>query len=116
VQNLSFSSYGPNNLDSALQTRYFRTADDAYIQSLPNGKIISFKVENSDSMAPKDSELLWGHTFHSPVYVPIVFTRTFIYLYIPVIAGWLFLMCFKQQVGDSHLFYFNHGSPSGCYA
>ncbi|KAJ7216618.1 hypothetical protein GGX14DRAFT_442194 [Mycena pura] len=61
VQNLSFSTYGPNKQDIVLQEAYRNTKDDAYIQSLPNGEIISFKaLEKSDSV-------LWGYKFNSPI-------------------------------------------------
>jgi serine/threonine-protein kinase/endoribonuclease IRE1 len=71
VQNLSFSTYGPNNQDLALQAGYLRTLDDAYIQSLPNGEVISFKARAADSeiTSSRDSQLLWGRTFSNPVYV-----------------------------------------------
>jgi serine/threonine-protein kinase/endoribonuclease IRE1 len=51
---------------------YRRTADDAYIQSLPNGEIISFRargVDNAEPLATRESQLMWGHNFSSPVYV-----------------------------------------------
>ncbi|KAH9947794.1 hypothetical protein B0H21DRAFT_311206 [Amylocystis lapponica] len=70
VQNLSFSVYGPNNQDNGLQSLYRHTADDAYIQSLPNGKIISFK--SADSELPHagtmpQMNLLWAHAFPNTI-------------------------------------------------
>jgi hypothetical protein len=68
VQNLSFSTYGPNNQDKALQSTYRRTADDIYIQPLPNGNVIPLKSRRSAS-SKQDSHLTWAHTFSSPMYV-----------------------------------------------
>ncbi|TRM66814.1 hypothetical protein BD626DRAFT_581628 [Schizophyllum amplum] len=66
IQNLSFSTYGPNNQDTPLQALYRRTKDDAYIQSLPNGEILSFKASNPDSSARADTPFLWAHAFSQP--------------------------------------------------
>ncbi|KZT08189.1 uncharacterized protein LAESUDRAFT_757871 [Laetiporus sulphureus 93-53] len=70
VQNLSFSVYGPNNQDLGLQSIHRHTADNAYIQSLPNGEIIAFQSSNVDTpnsgIAP-DTHLLWGHVFPTPI-------------------------------------------------
>ncbi|KAF8208276.1 hypothetical protein K438DRAFT_1574766 [Mycena galopus ATCC 62051] len=66
VQNLSFSTYGPNNQDNILQGSYKNTKDDAYIQSLPNGEIISFKARGEGS-GPGDHSVLWGYKFNSPI-------------------------------------------------
>ncbi|EIN14494.1 hypothetical protein PUNSTDRAFT_80917 [Punctularia strigosozonata HHB-11173 SS5] len=68
TQRLSFSVYGPNNQDLTLQSLYRRTPDDAYIQSLTNGQIISFKTTDADASdtAPRN-QILWGHTFASPI-------------------------------------------------
>ncbi|KAF7366667.1 hypothetical protein MSAN_00924600 [Mycena sanguinolenta] len=65
VQNLSFSTYGPNNQDNILQYGYRHTKDDAYIQSLPNGEIMSFKARGECS-APEDT-LLWAFKFNNPI-------------------------------------------------
>ncbi|KAJ7177973.1 hypothetical protein C8R46DRAFT_942898 [Mycena filopes] len=63
VQNLSFSTYGPNNQDNVMQAAYKHTKDDAYIQSLPNGEIISFKAkQNSGS-----DSVLWASKFTNPI-------------------------------------------------
>ncbi|KAJ6481661.1 hypothetical protein C8R45DRAFT_1215506 [Mycena sanguinolenta] len=64
VQNLSFSTYGPDNQDNILQAAYRTTKDDAYIQNLPNGEIISFRAGAEDSAPP-----LWGYKFNSPMFV-----------------------------------------------
>lgn len=72
VQNLTFSTYGPNNQDHALQSLYRHTADNAYIEPLPNGKIISFKSGSIDvphSDVSPNTHLLWGQAFPNPVYV-----------------------------------------------
>ncbi|KAJ6481659.1 hypothetical protein C8R45DRAFT_905022 [Mycena sanguinolenta] len=65
VQNLSFSTYGPNNQDNILQAAYKNTKDDAYIQSLPNGEIISFKARGESSVS--EDPLLWGFKFSNPI-------------------------------------------------
>ncbi|KAF8062248.1 other/IRE protein kinase [Lyophyllum atratum] len=68
VQNLSFSAYGPNNKDNHLQGMYRRTKDDVYVQSLPNGEIMSFKARpRRDSLDKGESQLLWGQPFSSPI-------------------------------------------------
>ena len=64
VQRLTFSAYGPNNQDTALQTLYQRTADNTYIQSLPTGKILSFKTVAVDSAAALP---VWSNNFPSPM-------------------------------------------------
>jgi serine/threonine-protein kinase/endoribonuclease IRE1 len=72
VQNLSFSTYGPNNKDSHLQGSYRRTKDDAYIQSLPSGEIISFKARPKGEPLSKDDSLpLWERNFNTAMLVPI---------------------------------------------
>ncbi|KAF7319470.1 hypothetical protein HMN09_00285600 [Mycena chlorophos] len=60
AQNLSFSTYGPNNQDNLLQAAYRNTKDDAYVQSLPSGEIMSFK-------AHEKSSLLWAAKVSNPV-------------------------------------------------
>ncbi|KAK2460776.1 hypothetical protein APHAL10511_007246 [Amanita phalloides] len=64
IQNLSFSVYGPNNQDRSLQSLYRHTKDDAYIQGLPTGDIISFTSERKGSL---DSPFLWMRKFNSPI-------------------------------------------------
>jgi serine/threonine-protein kinase/endoribonuclease IRE1 len=68
-QKLSFSVYGPNNQDLVLQSVYRRTADDAYLQSLPNGQVMFFKARSRDSTRRDSAEdmRLWGHNFANPV-------------------------------------------------
>src|ERR1700722_12978100 len=68
IQNLSFSAYGPNNLDKALQSTYRRTLDNIYIQPLPNGNVIPLRARNPAS-SKTDSHPAWGHTFSSPMCV-----------------------------------------------
>lgn len=67
LHNLSFSSYGPNMQDNTVQGSYRRTPDNIYIESLPNGQIMSFKASDSDSYMRPDSQILWALTFDSPV-------------------------------------------------
>ncbi|KAH6910717.1 other/IRE protein kinase [Coprinopsis sp. MPI-PUGE-AT-0042] len=64
VQNLSFSVYGANNKDNILQASYRRTADDSYIQGLPNGEIYAFKRETKDGRT--DAQPLWVQDFKVP--------------------------------------------------
>ncbi|KAK0484521.1 hypothetical protein IW261DRAFT_1667840 [Armillaria novae-zelandiae] len=66
VQNLSFSTYGPNNQDTLLQASYKRPKDDAYIQGFPNGEVISFKGRGEGSNI-HSSPLLWAQQFTSPI-------------------------------------------------
>ncbi|KIK99548.1 hypothetical protein PAXRUDRAFT_822623 [Paxillus rubicundulus Ve08.2h10] len=69
-QNLSFSSYGPNMQDNAIQAAYRRTADNTYIESLPNGQIISFKARDDDSIDPymrREPQILWALSFDNPI-------------------------------------------------
>ncbi|KAF7329834.1 hypothetical protein MKEN_00246800 [Mycena kentingensis (nom. inval.)] len=63
VQNLSFSTYGPNNQDNLLQAAYRSTKDDAYIQSLPSGEIISFTARET----AKTNSVLWASKFANPI-------------------------------------------------
>ncbi|EIW53380.1 bifunctional endoribonuclease/protein kinase IRE1 [Trametes versicolor FP-101664 SS1] len=68
VQRLSFSTYGPNKQDHGLQSIYQRTADNAYIQSLPTGKIISFKTVTPDASGPPASaHPMWYQVFSNPI-------------------------------------------------
>ncbi|CCM06570.1 uncharacterized protein FIBRA_08847 [Fibroporia radiculosa] len=70
VQRLSFSVYGPNNQDLGLQTFYRHTADDAYIQPLPSGEILSFKsanIHSPPSGVSHNAQLLWGQSFANPI-------------------------------------------------
>jgi serine/threonine-protein kinase/endoribonuclease IRE1 len=65
MQNISFSAYGPNNLDATLQSTYHRTLDDVYIQSLPNGIVVSLQAVAEDN--PDPSPFLWHHEFNDPM-------------------------------------------------
>ncbi|KAF8955069.1 ribonuclease 2-5A-domain-containing protein [Flammula alnicola] len=76
VQELSFSTYGPNNKDNHLQSIYRRTNDDTYIQSLPNGEIIAFRTKSNGSGAsgsstgkskPQSTGAFWGRPFPAPI-------------------------------------------------
>ncbi|KAJ7130190.1 hypothetical protein C8R44DRAFT_699316 [Mycena epipterygia] len=67
VQNLSFSTYGPNNQDNVLQASYRNTKDDAYIQSLPNGEIISFKARGEAQLNSASDSVLWAYKFNNPI-------------------------------------------------
>ncbi|KAJ6612782.1 hypothetical protein B0H10DRAFT_2051023 [Mycena sp. CBHHK59/15] len=68
VQNLAFSTYGPNNQDNLLQASYRNTKDDAYIQSLPNGEIMSFKARGETKQnSASESSVLWAYKFNNPI-------------------------------------------------
>ncbi|KAJ7135397.1 hypothetical protein C8R43DRAFT_1072529 [Mycena crocata] len=67
VQNLSFSTYGPNNQDNVLQASYRNTKDDAYIQSLPNGEIISFRARGEAQQNSASESVLWASKFNNPI-------------------------------------------------
>ncbi|KAI9056342.1 hypothetical protein FKP32DRAFT_1586082 [Trametes sanguinea] len=68
VQKLTFSTYGPNKQDHGLQSIYHRTADNTYIQSLPTGKIISFKTASPDSSeAASAARPLWYKEYANPI-------------------------------------------------
>lgn len=70
IHNLSFSSYGPNMQDNSVQATYRHTPDNIYIESLPNGQIMSFKARDNDSTHPymrRESQILWALTFDSPM-------------------------------------------------
>ncbi|KAJ7798767.1 hypothetical protein B0H14DRAFT_2617658 [Mycena olivaceomarginata] len=63
AQTLAFSTYGPSGRDNVLQTSYHSTEDGVYMQSLPNGEIISFKARGES----EDHSVLWGCKFKSPI-------------------------------------------------
>ncbi|KAH9927939.1 uncharacterized protein BXZ73DRAFT_48589 [Epithele typhae] len=68
IQKLSFSTYGPNNQDNTLQSLYQHTADNTYIQSLPTGKIISFRAAGPDSSETStNAHPLWFQQFSNPI-------------------------------------------------
>ncbi|KAI0052372.1 kinase-like protein [Auriscalpium vulgare] len=70
VQNLSFSTYGPNNQDADMQASYRRTVDDVYVESLPNGEIISFKTRTGDiplTATIPDNTFVWAQQFSNPI-------------------------------------------------
>ncbi|KAH8829150.1 hypothetical protein DL96DRAFT_1668744 [Flagelloscypha sp. PMI_526] len=75
TENLSFSTYGPNNQDMHLQAGYRQTKDSSYIQGLPDGNIISFNSRPSkDPRRPHD----WMNSFPNPIVV--VFDSAFVLL------------------------------------
>lgn len=61
IQSLSYSVYGPNNIDLEKQLQWTRTPDDRYLQSLPDGKVMSFRTASDD---PE-----WVSSFSKPMYV-----------------------------------------------
>ncbi|KAF9483305.1 hypothetical protein BDN70DRAFT_891865 [Pholiota conissans] len=70
VQELSFSTYGPNNKDAQLQARYRRTHDNTYLQALPNGEVISFRTRNYSNPSESSEEgvgPLWARPFPNTI-------------------------------------------------
>ncbi|KAI0267430.1 ribonuclease 2-5A-domain-containing protein [Gloeopeniophorella convolvens] len=69
VQHLSFSTYGPNNQDLERQAAYRRSIDDLYLEPLPNGEVISFRIRGDidAAAAVPGSKALWGQAFANPV-------------------------------------------------
>lgn len=70
IQNLSFSTYGPNNQDNVLQATYRKTQDSTYIDSLPSGRIVSLKAHENDPEDPyslQKAHLMWTTQFDSPM-------------------------------------------------
>lgn len=53
--------------DNTIQAAYRRTPDNIYIESLPNGQVMSFKAPDSDSYMRPESQILWALTFDSPM-------------------------------------------------
>ncbi|KZS96981.1 hypothetical protein SISNIDRAFT_450770 [Sistotremastrum niveocremeum HHB9708] len=58
TQYLTFSAYGPNNVDRARQNSWKKTPDNQYMQVLPNGQVFSFRTPN-DTDGKSKSELMW---------------------------------------------------------
>ena len=69
MQNLSFSTYGPNNRDSSIQMLYRKTPDDMYIQPSSNGMVMSFKIPPNEHESPKQTTWMWGMSFSKPMWV-----------------------------------------------
>jgi serine/threonine-protein kinase/endoribonuclease IRE1 len=69
LQHLSFSTYGPNNQDLQRQAAYHRSVDDLYIEPLPNGEVISFKVPGDidPTTTIPENRPLWGQRFLNPM-------------------------------------------------
>ncbi|KAJ7130188.1 hypothetical protein C8R44DRAFT_775023, partial [Mycena epipterygia] len=77
VQNLGFSTYGPYHQDNVLQASYRKTKDDAYIQSLPDGEIISFKARGEAQHHSVSDSVLWAYKFNTPMCVSITLFGVF---------------------------------------
>lgn len=69
VQHLSFSRYGPNNQDLEWQAAYHRSVDDLYVESLPNGEVISFKSSGDidPTTSLRENQPVWGQKFSNPI-------------------------------------------------
>ncbi|KAG9016054.1 bifunctional endoribonuclease/protein kinase ire1, partial [Tulasnella sp. 427] len=48
IQNLTYSSYGPNNIDKELQYHWRRTPDNLYHQPTPDGSLLMFKIDEKE--------------------------------------------------------------------
>ncbi|KAG8950157.1 bifunctional endoribonuclease/protein kinase ire1 [Tulasnella sp. 424] len=48
IQNLTYSSYGPNNVDKELQYHWRRTPDNLYHQPTPDGSLLMFKIDEKE--------------------------------------------------------------------
>jgi hypothetical protein len=103
TQNLSFATYGPNNQDQDSQHVYRRTLDDTYIEPLPNGEVIAFKVQNPDGRAPgtaPKTDPLWGQRFSSPMCV-IAFSGS---VCLPSLLLWLRMsLGARKTSGPGHM-------------
>ena len=67
VQNLIFSTYGPNNKDNVLQGSYFKTSDGRYIQNAGGSNILSMTLTSDGSQPP--FQWTWARNLNVPVYV-----------------------------------------------
>ncbi|KAI0340462.1 hypothetical protein BDW22DRAFT_428306 [Trametopsis cervina] len=67
VQNLSFSTYGPNNQDQGYQTMYRHTPDGTYVQSMANGKIMSFQTDLFNDEEDGNTRPLWAKAYKEPI-------------------------------------------------
>ncbi|KAJ7628568.1 hypothetical protein FB45DRAFT_40677 [Roridomyces roridus] len=72
VQTLSFSTYGPAELDNPLQASYRRSKDQTYIQSLPGGQVVSLKINEGND----PSSVSWAHKFSDPIVATFDVLRT----------------------------------------
>ncbi|PVF98660.1 hypothetical protein CPB86DRAFT_732570 [Serendipita vermifera] len=59
LQTLSFSTYGPNNINKPLQALWKRTPDDIYIQPSWDGRTYAFETLGESAM--------WGRSFRQPI-------------------------------------------------
>ncbi|KAG8832714.1 bifunctional endoribonuclease/protein kinase ire1 [Serendipita sp. 400] len=59
LQTLSFSSYGPNNMNKQIQEVWTRTPDDVYLQPSWDGQTLAFDT--------KGKSALWGQLFRKPI-------------------------------------------------
>ncbi|KAG8906966.1 bifunctional endoribonuclease/protein kinase ire1 [Tulasnella sp. 403] len=48
IQNLTYTSYGPNNLDKEMQALWRRTPDNRYHQPTPDGTLLMFKTDEHE--------------------------------------------------------------------
>ncbi|KIK68343.1 hypothetical protein GYMLUDRAFT_237414 [Collybiopsis luxurians FD-317 M1] len=67
IQNLSFSTYGPNNQDTLLQSSYLRTKDDSYVQSLLTGELMAFRAHHALTSSIDHRPMLWYKRFPNPI-------------------------------------------------
>jgi serine/threonine-protein kinase/endoribonuclease IRE1 len=59
LQTLSFSTYGPNNINKPLQALWKRTPDDIYLQPSWDGRTYAFETLAESA--------IWAKSFHQPI-------------------------------------------------
>lgn len=60
IQNLTYSAYGPNNLNKDMQDVWNRTPDNRYHQPTPDGTLLMFKTDEKEPLKA-------GHMFRRPM-------------------------------------------------
>ncbi|KAG9035077.1 bifunctional endoribonuclease/protein kinase ire1 [Tulasnella sp. JGI-2019a] len=50
IQNLTYSAYGPNNMDKDMQYLWHRTPDNWYHQPTPDGNLLMFKTDEREPL------------------------------------------------------------------
>ncbi|KAJ6591076.1 hypothetical protein DFH09DRAFT_1138504 [Mycena vulgaris] len=83
IVDLYFSTYGPSDQDNGLQASYRDTKDGMYIQSLPDGEIISFKARGEAKEDSGSESVRWAYKFSEPVCVHVPYRIAVTELYLP---------------------------------
>lgn len=72
IQTLTFSVYGPNNIDRDRQERWIKSPDGRYVQPLPDGRLFFFEPRGNKTELSE-----WVLPFPKPMYVsPVFLTST----------------------------------------